>query len=230
MAHRYPCKVQPAAILFDMDGTLVDTEHVWLEGEILTMSTLGGTWSEADQAVCLGGPLERVADYMVAKSGTQTPSDVVGSRLIATMESLFRREDPSWQPGARELLTAAHSAGIPTALVSASWRTLMDAVTEAVVRECGFNPFTITVAGDEVSHSKPHPRPYWQAAAALGVDIANCVVIEDSPTGVASGQASGAFVIAVPHIAPVPADPRTFVVSSLTEVTLDRISEWITPN
>ena len=230
MAHGYPCKVQPAAILFDMDGTLVDTEHVWLEGEILTMSTLGGTWSEADQAVCLGGPLERVAEYMVAKSGTQTPSDVVGSRLIAPMESLFRREDPSWQPGARELLRAAHSAGIPTALVSASWRTLMDAVTEAVVRECGFNPFTITVAGDEVSHSKPHPRPYWQAAAELGVDIEKCVVIEDSPTGVASGQASGAFVIAVPHIAPVPADPRTVVVSSLTEVTLDRISEWITPN
>ena len=106
----------------------------------------------------------------------------------------------------------------------------MDAVTEAVVREFGFNPFTITVAGDEVAHTKPHPRPYWQAAAALGVDIANCVVIEDSPTGVTSGQASGAFVIAVPHIAPVQADQRTVVVSSLTEVTLDRISEWISPS
>ena len=213
-----------------MDGTLVDTEHVWLEGEILTMSELGCTWTEADQAVCLGGPLERVADYMVSKSGTQTPSEVVGSRLITTMETLFRREDPTWQAGARELLAAACTAGIPTALVSASWRNLMDAVTEAVVREFGFNPFTITVAGDEVAHTKPHPRPYWQAAAALGVDIANCVVIEDSPTGVTSGQASGAFVIAVPHIAPVQADQRTVVVSSLTEVTLDRLSEWISPS
>jgi len=221
--------VQPAAILFDMDGTLVDTEHVWLEGEILTMTTLGGTWSGADQALCLGGPLERVADYMVAKSGTQISSAEVGGRLIATMEALFRREDSTWQSGARELLAAACSAGIPTALVSASWRNLMDAVTEAVVREFGFNPFTVTVAGDEVTNTKPHPKPYWQAAAALGVDIEKCVVIEDSPTGVASGQASGAFVIAVPHIAPVSADSRTVVVSSLTEVTLDRISEWITP-
>ena len=229
MGHGYAEWVQPAAILFDMDGTLVDTEHVWLEGEILTMDSLGGTWTPADQAICLGGPLERVADYMVAQSGTDISSDVVGSRLIATMETLFRREDPTWQPGARELLAAACSAGVPTALVSASWRDLMDAVTEAVVRGFGFDPFTVTVAGDEVSDTKPHPMPYWQAAAALGVDIANCVVIEDSPTGVASGQASGAFVIAVPHLAAVQADSRTVVVSSLTDVTLDRISEWMTP-
>lgn len=210
-----------------MDGTLVDTEHVWLQGEIATMASLGASWSPADQAVCLGGPLERVADYMVDLSGTLLTSQQVGQRLLSNMEILFRAMDPVWQPGARELLTEAVAAEIPTALVSASWRVLMVAITDAIDRELGSSPFTVTVAGDEVSRGKPHADPYLQAAEALGVAIGDCVVIEDSPTGVAAGQASGAVVVAVPHIAPVQPHSRTIVVETLDGVDLARIRSWM---
>ena len=218
----------PAAVLFDLDGTLLDSEDLWWEAECHVVSAWGGSWTREDQAHCLGGPLERVTAYMAEHTGTTQPAADIGHDLLETMESLLRSGDLQWRPGALELLTACRSAGVPTALVSASHRRLLDAVAEAVADHPGMpDPaFDVTVAGDEVDQGKPHPEPYLEAARLLGVDVERCVVIEDSPTGVASGQASGAFVLAVPHLVAIPPHPRRHVVASLEGVSVDDLRTW----
>jgi HAD superfamily hydrolase (TIGR01509 family) len=218
----------PAAVLFDLDGTLLDSEDLWWDAECQVVSSWGGTWTREDQAQCLGGPLERVTTYMAERTGSPLAPDVIGVELLACMESLLRSGDLVWRPGALELLTDCRSCGVPTALVSASHRRLLDAVSDAVSGRRGMpDPaFDVTVAGDEVDEGKPHPEPYLAAARELGVAIEACVVIEDSPTGVASGQASGAFVVAVPHLVAIPAHPRRRVLESLEGVTLADLQAW----
>lgn len=217
------------AVLFDLDGTLIDSEHLWWRAEVATVEGLGGTWTRVDQEHCLGGPLERVSAYMAEITGGGVAVEVIGTRLLDTMEALLREEPPEWRPGARELLMECRASPVRTALVSASHRRLLTAVADAVARDLGVDTdavFDATVAGDEVSDSKPHPQPYWAAAGLLGVDISACVVIEDSPTGVASGQASGAFVIAVPDMVEVPPAPHRVVLDSLAGVRLDDLRRW----
>lgn len=218
----------PAAVLFDLDGTLLDSEDLWWDAECRVVSTWGGTWTREDQAHCLGGPLERVTAYMAQETGCPHSPERIGADLLATMEALLRDGNLEWRPGGLELLTECRAAGVPTALVSASHRRLLDAVAEAVADHPGVpDPaFDVTVAGDEVDQGKPHPEPYLEAARRLGVPIEACVVIEDSPTGVASGQASGAFVLAVPHLVDIPQRERRRVVGSLAGVTLGDLRSW----
>lgn len=218
----------PAAVLFDLDGTLIDSEDLWWEAECRTVAEWGGQWTRDDQAHCLGGPLERVTRYMAERTGSPLPPDTIGERILGSMEALLRSGDLAWRPGALELLTECRGTGVATALVSASHRRLLDAVADAVAHHPGVPrpAFDVTVAGDEVEEGKPHPEPYLEAARRLDVDIAACVVIEDSPTGVASGQASGAFVVAVPHMVPIAEHPRRRVVPTLTGVTVDDLRAW----
>jgi HAD superfamily hydrolase (TIGR01509 family) len=204
----------PGAVLFDMDGTLIDSEGLWLAAEIEVMASLGADWTQADQAHCLGGPLERVADYMIARSGADMTPEEVGTALLDGMEHRLRSTPLTWQPGARDLLDEVRSLGIPTALVSASWSRLIRAVADHVAEDLGPDVFDVVVAGDDVSRSKPHPEPYLTAARLADVDPARCLVIEDSPTGVASGAAAGCTVVAVPHIATIEV-PGVLVVDSL---------------
>jgi HAD superfamily hydrolase (TIGR01509 family) len=217
----------PAALLFDMDGTLVDSEELWLEAEIRTMRALGASWGPDDQAHCLGGPLERVADYMVQRAGTSVAPEAVGQRLLAEVLGLVRAVPPLWRPGARELVIDCLDQRVPCALVSASWRSLMDAVVEAITDDLGRQPFDVIVAGDEVTASKPHPEPYLAAARTLGVAIADCAAVEDSPTGVRSAHASGAFTVAVPHLVPITPDAGLVVVPTLEGVTVGRLARWM---
>lgn len=218
----------PAAVLFDLDGTLLDSEDLWWDAECRVVSSWGGTWTREDQAHCLGGPLERVTAYMAQDTGCPHSPERIGEELLAAMEALLREGNLEWRPGGLELLTECRAAGVPTALVSASHRRLLDAVSDAVADHPGVpDPaFDVTVAGDEVDQGKPHPEPYLEAARRLGVPIESCVVIEDSPTGVASGQASGAYVLAVPHLVDIPPQERRRVVGSLAGVTLDDLRSW----
>ena len=110
------------------------------------------------------------------------------------------RDSVPWRPGALELLTALHDAGVPNALVTMSWRPLTDLVVSLVPP----GVFDVVVTGDAVGHGKPHPEPYLTAARLLGVEASDCVAIEDSPAGVASAVAAGVPTIAVPHVVPVP--------------------------
>lgn len=212
----------PDAVLFDMDGTLIDSEGLWLRAEEIVMARMGTGWTEADQRECLGGPVERVAQYMVAKASSDRDPVGVGTELLDEMESLFRSTPLAWQPGARTFLDDARRRGIPTALVSASWGRLIDVVSEQVEAEVGGPAFDVVVAGDEVEESKPHPEPYLTAAAALGVAPARCLVLEDSPPGVASGLAAGCRVVAIPHMVTFEAD-RAFVIGSLEGWTVESL-------
>lgn len=217
------------AVLFDLDGTLIDSEGLWFRAECRVVDGLGGTWTPQDQAHCLGGPLERVSAYMVERTGSTRPAEDIGVELLDTMESLLRREPLEWRPGARELLAECRAQGIPTALVSASHRRLLDAVADAIARDVHADDghaFRVTVAGDEVDNGKPHPEPYVAAARSLGVPIERCVVLEDSPTGVASGQGSGAFVVAIPHIVHIDRAPRRRVIDTLDGVTVAHLRQW----
>ncbi len=218
----------PSAVLFDLDGTLIDSEDLWWEAERAVIETRGGRWTREDQAHCLGGPLERVTDYMALHCGVETSAQDLGVALVDEMERLLTAGDVVWRPGALELLNECRDHHVPTALVSASHRRLLDAVAVAVAHHPGMpDPaFDVTVAGDEVDQGKPHPEPYLQAARRLDVPIERCIVIEDSPTGVASGQASGAFVLAVPHLVAIPEHERRHVITSLDGVTLARLRDW----
>lgn len=223
----------PAAVLWDLDGTLIDSEHLWFMAETATMAEYGTTWSRDDQRHCLGGPLERVARYMAEKIGGASSEDVA-QRLLSTIEDLMRTEPAQWQPGVIALLREISAAGIPMALVTASHRRLINALAHSLEGPLGealggMTPvFAVTVAGDEVASSKPHPQPYLQAARLLNVAIDDCVVVEDSPTGVESAVASGAFVIAVPHLAAIRDIPRGMRVSTLGEVSLADVRSRMT--
>ncbi len=204
-----------------MDGTLVETESRWFEAETAVMTELGAPWAPSDQAVLVGGPLSRALEYMSERAGG-VPVSAIETLLLDRMEDLLDAHPVRWQPGAAELVDEAVAAGLPVALVSASTRRLVD----AVLRHIGDHHFDTTVAGDETSRGKPHPEPYLTAASRLGVSAMNTVVLEDSPTGVAAGLASGAFVVAIPHIAAVHPSPRLRIVDTLEGVSLNDILRW----
>jgi len=217
----------PGAVLFDMDGTLIDSEPLWLQAEHEIMAELGGEWTDADQAALLGGPLERAVAYMVERAGGGHEQEVVMDRLLEIMENLLRTTPLVWQPGAQAMLADARRLGIPTALVSASWTRLIDAVSERIESDLGQIAFDIVVAGDHVEQSKPHPEPYLTAAKALGTDVAHCMVLEDSPPGVASGVAAGCRVVAIPHVAKINTE-GAFVISSLEGWTVESLWAAVT--
>ena len=224
------------ALLWDLDGTLLDTEHLWLRAETDVMAVHGYEWSASDQRHCLGGPIERVTRYMSECTVEGTPPHVLAAELLDAMESHLRTHDHAWRPGAVALIQQARSAQMGLALVTASHRRLLDALDVTLehnlAQALGGDPpvFSVTVAGDEVHATKPDPTPYLEAALRLGVDIDECVVIEDSPTGVRSGLASGAFVIAVPHLNPIEPAPRCRVVTSLEDIDLDTVRAWHAEN
>ena len=211
------------AICFDMDGLLVETESLWLLGETKVMADMGVAWTIENQRHCIGGPLARVGAYMVSLAGYGDPAEVVDA-LVQTTEELFHSEPLHWMPGARDLLSAATNAAIPTALVSASPRRLMNAVLEHVEQDLGSAMFTTTVSANDVTRTKPDPEPYLLACSRLGVTPDSTVVLEDSPTGVLAGMAAGCRVVAVPDMADVEPREGLTIVRSLADVDLDFLS------
>jgi HAD superfamily hydrolase (TIGR01509 family) len=163
---------------------------------------------------------------MVEHAGGTHDHDDVMRRLLVVMESLLRSEPVHWRPGAKDLLVSLEAAGVPCALVSASWRNLVDAVVDAVLHEVGSEAFRTTVAGDEVERTKPFPDPYLLAAERIGVRPQDCVVLEDSHTGTRAGVASGALVVAVPSLVDIEPAEGLRVVRSLTEVTPELLGAW----
>jgi len=208
------------AVLFDMDGTLVETESLWQEAEVLTMAAYGSTWSDEEQHFALGGPFGRVVEYMAQKAHAD-PTDVAVT-LVDAIDQLMSSRPLPIQPGIAELLAEARAAGLATGLVTNSFRRLIS----IVLKSTGLQ-FDVTVAGDELPENKPHPMPYEFACRSLGVDPVATVVLEDSMTGIASATAAGCFVVAIPHMAVIDAAPRQLIVPSAKDVSLGLLLELL---
>jgi HAD superfamily hydrolase (TIGR01509 family) len=214
------------AVLFDMDGLLVDSEPLWFEAECAVMATMGGSWTRADQLELTGGSLEHSVGYMRSRALRPAEPALVGRWLLGTMASLIAERGVPLMPGAAGLLAELAAAGIPMALVTSAQRPIMDAVIASASLAFG-----TTVCAEDVSHGKPAPDPYLRAAALLGQPPAGCVALEDSPRGIAAAEAAGCPVIAVPSV-PLPAAlgtarPGRAIVASLQEVDLARIRQVV---
>jgi HAD superfamily hydrolase (TIGR01509 family) len=203
-------------VMFDMDGLLIDSEPLWLEAETAVMARLGADWTTADQAQLLGGSLVRTVRYLLGKATRPASPGQVAEWLMTRVTELIRDRGVPLRPGARELLAEVAAASLPHALVTSSERGFMD----AVLARTGLR-FDVLVCADDVSMTKPDPEPYLLAAKLLGADPARCVALEDSPNGVASAQAAGCRVIAVPSLIPIEPAPGRTVVGSLAELRAD---------
>ena len=205
-----------SAVLFDMDGLLIDSEPVWYDVEYAVVTGLGGVWGPEHQAACIGGTLDASCRYMIEVAGAQSTVEELTDRLLTEMVRHFTFALPVHE-GALELVDAVRAAGIPTALVSSSYRILVDAALQLL----GTHRFDVSVAGDEIARGKPDPMPYLVACGWLGVDPAGCVVVEDAINGVASAEAAGCVVVAVPSVAPIEPAARRHVVRTLPEIGID---------
>ena len=210
-----------SAILFDMDGTLINSEPLWLQAEIEIMSELGCHWDQQDQINCLGGPMERTEKYMQQRSNNMKPFGYFERKLDELMEYKLSNE-LELIPNARELLEDCKASGIKIALVTASNGRQMRSVLSRFPK--GF--FDAAVSRDDVEKSKPDPAPYLLAANLLGVKNEFCVVFEDSPTGVLSGLRSGAQVIGIPHLTQMEPHVNLRLIDAIADINLDQLISW----
>jgi HAD superfamily hydrolase (TIGR01509 family) len=216
----------PAAVLWDMDGTIVDTEPYWLEAEAELVASFGGRWTQEDGLTLVGSGLWHAAGILQGRGVDLTEDEIVDRLTDRVMEQI--QTSVIWRPGALELLSEVRNAGFPTALVTMSIHRMARHVASFMPAESfPFGAFDHIVAGDTVTHSKPHPEPYLRGAELLGVDVADCVVIEDSTTGLASAVASGALAIGVPLHSPLEHGRGYTIWPTLTGRTVADISELI---
>ncbi|WP_345031026.1 HAD family phosphatase [Brevibacterium pityocampae] len=202
-----------AAVLWDMDGTLVDTEPYWMRAETDLMHAHGLNWDEEKGLLMVGNDLLTSARILVDHGLPLPPEEIVEILLDAVIEQVA--EHVPFRPGARELLDALHAADIPCALVTMSYRRL----AEAVVAACPPGSFRALVTGDEVPAGKPDPAPYVLGAEALGLAPEDCVALEDSIPGLTSAEAAGTLALGVPHLVPIPEAPGRVLLPGLSGIS-----------
>ena len=216
----------PAALLWDMDGLLVDSEPLWTVAERDLFAAWGMDFTAPMKAAMVGTRLDVAVPMMIEFGGPAARDTSVtdtSNFILARMVDLFTADLPLL-PGAAALLGEVASAGIPQALVSSSYRVLVDAVLAALPG----HPFAISVAGDEVARGKPDPESYIAAAQRLTVDPRHCVVLEDTPTGARAGSAAGARVVYCPSVPGAGApEPDWRPVGSLADVSLPGLRAWL---
>ena len=189
----------PAAILFDHDGTLVDTEPVWAAAKVALASEFGGTWTEQDTLDCLGLSMQFTLDRL-RERGVNLPDEEINNLLVAKVHETLAQQPVEFLPGIERFLLEVREAQIPAAVVT-------NATTSVARRTANAAPegtFSVIIGNDETTHPKPNPQPYLLAAERLGVDPTQCVALEDSPSGVRSATAAGMRVIVVPGELEVP--------------------------
>ncbi|HKS45655.1 MAG TPA: HAD family phosphatase [Amycolatopsis sp.] len=214
----------PAAVLWDMDGTLVDSEKLWDIALYEAAEWLGGTLTEQQRLTLVGSNMTATARYLLGVAGrTPSPGAIAdtGEWIRNRTATLFGDALP-WRPGAREALAAVRASGLPSALVTSTERALTELALDTIGREF----FDATVCGDEVDGlNKPHPEPYLRAARLLGADAARCVAVEDSKPGTESAVAAGCTVLVIPNDVPVDPGERRFFRVSLVGVDVETLAE-----
>jgi HAD superfamily hydrolase (TIGR01509 family) len=215
------------AVLFDMDGTLVETEEYWGEALFALARRLGGELSPAARRATIGTSMRTsmqtvYRDLGIVRSEAQLEAD---ARWVEDATGELLAEEITWRPGAADLLLSVRDAGLATALVTTTSRHLADIVLTAIRADLGTDPFDVTLCGDEVPARKPDPAPYLMAMDALGVEPGECVVIEDSAVGISAGLAAGAAVLGVPTAQVIEPAPALTLVEGLVGIGPDRLAE-----
>ena len=206
------------AVLFDMDGTVVDSEHLWAHAMRMIAADLGGTLTEEALARTTGLSVPASVDLMLTELGSDLPHEQATEQLLARTADVFAAE-LMWQPGAQELIDALRAEGVTTALVTNSPRVVVDVAMERL----GGHRFDRAVCGDEVSVHKPDPEPYLTAMSMLDLPAEQCLAVEDSPSGTAAAVAAGIPVLVVPSEVDVPDGPGRIFAASLLEATVDEL-------
>lgn len=211
----------PLAVLWDMDGTLVDSEHYWSISQNRLANQYGAVWTEEDEKGVIGSSLYESSDLIKRKFGIEDRSvqeiiDHLTDEVIEQLKTVL-----PWRPGALELLLDLKQAGIKTALVTMSMRRMALAVAESIP----FPAFDEVVAGDDVRFGKPHPEPYLTAAKRLGVDPSDCIAFEDSVTGLNSAAAAGTHAIGVRNLVELPSGKDRRVIDTLVGLNSGNLGE-----
>lgn len=217
-----PTVLLPDAVLWDMDGTLIDTEPYWIAEERVLVQGCGGVWTEQDALDLVGQDLRVSARMLLERTPVTGTVDEVVHTLLAGVVRRTREHLP-WRPGARRLLAELADLAVPSALVTMSWAPLADVLLEQLPE----GTFAAVVTGDQVARGKPHPDPYLEAARRLGVEPARCVAVEDSPTGAASATAAGVPTLVVPHtveVGPLPGARQLAGLDDLRAADLARLA------
>jgi HAD superfamily hydrolase (TIGR01509 family) len=214
----------PAAVLWDMDGTLVDTEPYWIDVEYEIASRYGGSWSHEHALKLVGNDLIDSARYIREHMGIDVePAQIVEELLDGVVERVARQVP--WRPGAVELLAGLADLGVPCALVAMSYRRFVAPILSTLPP----GTFDVVVTGDAVSRGKPHPEPYLTAARQLGLPAGDCLAVEDSNTGARSAEAAGCTVLVVPNHVPVLDGERRVFVDSLADVDAADLGSYLLP-
>lgn len=192
----------PAAVLWDMDGTLIDSEPYWMKSEGAFARANNSSWTEQDGLSLVGMSLYDSSKIIKEKVGSDLEPEQIIEKLTDEVTAQLRNEI-LWRPGAKDLLILLRKNKVKTALVTMSMHRMAKEVVDAI----GFDAFDVIVAGDDVVHGKPHPEPYLKAAELLGVRPEECVAFEDSISGIRSAEAAGTKAVGVKNIVEIPAQP-----------------------
>jgi len=204
----------PSAVLFDMDGTLTDSEKWWYAAERDILGALGVTWTEERAHTTIGAPLEWVCAKVIREDGLEVSAQELAADMSRRVCEVARTSGVIWRPGAYELLELCVRLGIPTALVTSSFQELADVIRESAPH----GSLTVSVASDSEVAGKPSAQPYLLAAQRLDVAAGDCVIFEDSVFGVRSAMAARSHAVAVPFLVEIPSWPLLLRVNSLEEV------------
>lgn len=206
------------AVLWDLDGTVVDSEGYWIATESEIASEHGAAWDEADGLAAVGLPIARTAELLIDR-GVRASVEVLVAEMITRMEARVQADGVPYRPGVEPLLAGLRAAGIRQALVTMSHGGYVDAVVEGIPS----GTFEVVRTGDTVERGKPDPRIYHDAVAHLGLEVGHCLAIEDSPSGVGAILAAGVTPVAVPFMVDVPAADLLVVLPTLDGVSVDHL-------
>lgn len=209
----------PNAVLWDMDGTLVDSEPYWLLSESALAQDYGKVWTQENGHELIGKSLYDSSAILKDRFDIKDLSaQQIIDRLTDSVISKLQHSLP-WRPGALELLMELRQAGVKTALVTMSMRRMALAVVEAIP----FQAFDVVVAGDDVTFGKPHPEPYEKAAQLLGFLPSECIAIEDSVTGLQSAEAAGCLPLGIVNLMPLEQTGTRVIRDSLSNINLEAL-------